>query len=127
MGVYYQATAGFGFEVTREDLLRAVEEFSLMPEGEVVENYGQDELAELVAKRFELEYVVAGNFYDSEGQVALGFFDVVSNYGLTGIGGDYGLTGIGPIGESRKIKVVRAAVEMGIKDSCQHYIGLSVL
>ena len=58
MGVYYQATAGYGFTVTREDLLRVVEEFNLMPEGEDVDDYGQDELAELIAKRFELEYTV---------------------------------------------------------------------
>lgn len=118
MGVYYQATAGYGFAVTREDLLRVVEEFDLIPEGEDLSNYGQDEFAELIAKRFDLEYVVVGNFYDYEGQVALGFFDVVQ---------DYGLTKIGPMSRHKKVSVALAAVEMGIKDSCQHYIGLSVL
>lgn len=58
MGAYHQATAVYSSTVTREDLLRVVEEFGLMPENEDVDDYGQDELAELVAKRFELEYVV---------------------------------------------------------------------
>ena len=58
MGVRHQATVVYSSTVTREDLLRAVEEFGLMPEDEDPDDYGQDELAELVAKRFELEYVV---------------------------------------------------------------------
>ena len=58
MGVRHQATAVYSSTVTREDLLRVVEEFGLMPEDEDVNDYGQDELAELVAKRFELEYVM---------------------------------------------------------------------
>ena len=118
MGVYYSATAGYGFTVTREDLLRVVAEFNLIPEGEDLDNYGKEELAELVAKRFDLGYVVAGNLYESGGQVALGFFDVVDSYGLTSIK---------PMSRHKKISVALAAVEMGIKDSCQHYIGLSVL
>ena len=58
MGIYHQAIAGYCFTATREDLLRVVEEFGLMPEDEDTDDYGQDELAELVAKRFKPEYVV---------------------------------------------------------------------
>ena len=58
MGVRHQATAVYSSTVTREDLLRAVEKLGLMPEDGNVDDYGQDELAELVAKRLELEYVV---------------------------------------------------------------------
>ena len=58
MGVRHQATAVYSSTVTREDLLRVVEEFGLMPEDEDTDDYGQDELAELVAKRFKPEYVV---------------------------------------------------------------------
>ena len=58
MGAYHQATAVYSSTVTREDLLRVVEELGLMPEDEDTDDYGQDELAELVAKRFKPEYVV---------------------------------------------------------------------
>ena len=58
MGVNRQAIARYGFTATREDLLRIVEELGLMPEDEDTDDYGQDELAELVAKRFKPECVV---------------------------------------------------------------------
>ena len=58
MGACHQAAAVYSSTATREDLLRVVEELGLMPEDEDVNDYGQDELAELVAKRFELEYVM---------------------------------------------------------------------
>ena len=58
MGVNRQAIARYGFTATREDLMRIVEELGLMPDDEDTDDYGQDELAELVAKRFKPECVV---------------------------------------------------------------------